>query len=231
MRTETFVCILLLCVSGTAAAQEWTEYVDTQNGFKLNFPGQPKVTETTWTSQMNYNLSARVYSTEKGRERYSLTVVDYSGLEQQAIERSKTCPPGNAQCRPNDGTGVGTALRVARRTRLGTFDGLLLESAVIDDCQGVAFAALLRAVHARREVVVHLRGPGGLGYLGLPRKIQLESVLRVDVLGPFLSSRGAGDTKQQNADECLRAHNVPSPAGFYFAAVIESTRMVLVFAS
>jgi len=54
MCTATFVCILLLCVSGTAAAQEWTEYVDTQNGFKLNFPGQPKVTETTWTSQMNY---------------------------------------------------------------------------------------------------------------------------------------------------------------------------------
>src|SRR5207249_5515793 len=134
-------------------------------------------------------------------------------------------------CRTNDRTGVGTALRVARRTRLGTFDGLLFESAVIDDCQGVAFAALLRAVHARREGVVHLRRPGGLGYLGLPRKIQLESVLRVDVLGPFLSSRGAGDTKQQNADECRRAHNAPSPAGFYFASAIESTPRVVAFAS
>ena len=109
MRTATFVCILLLCVSGTAAAQEWTEYVDTQNGFKLNFPGQPKVTETTWTSQMNYTLPGRVYSAEKGRERYSLTVVDYGGLEQQAIERSKTCPPGNAQCRPNAGPVIGPA--------------------------------------------------------------------------------------------------------------------------
>src|SRR5439155_7658304 len=123
-----------------------------------------------------------------------------------------------------------TALRVARRTRLGTFD-VLLESAVIDDCQGVAFAALLRAVHAPREGVVHLRGPDGLGYLGLPRKIQLESVLRVDVFGPFLSSRGAGDTKQQNANECRRAHNVSFSCGLYFAAVIDSTRMVLVFAS
>src|SRR5207249_1256082 len=92
-----------------AAAQEWTEYVDTQNGFKLNFPGQPKVTETTWTSQMNYTLPGRVYSAEKGRERYSLTVVDYGGLEQQAIERSKTCPPGNAQCRPNAGPVIGPA--------------------------------------------------------------------------------------------------------------------------
>ena len=37
----------------------------------------------------------------KGRERYSLTVVDYSSIEQQGIERAKTCPPGNANCRAN----------------------------------------------------------------------------------------------------------------------------------
>src|SRR5205814_7522539 len=29
-------------------------------------------------------------------------VIDYSGLEQQGIERSKTCPPGNQQCRGNN---------------------------------------------------------------------------------------------------------------------------------
>src|SRR5206468_9635706 len=107
-------------------------------------------------------------------------------------------------CGTNDRTGVRTALRVARWTRLGTFDSLLFESAVIDDCQGVAFAALLRAVHARRKGVVHLRCPGGFGYLRLPRKIQLESVLRVDVFGPFLSNCGARYTKQQNAKECCR---------------------------
>jgi hypothetical protein len=58
-----------------------------------------------------------VYSAEKGRERYSLTVVDYSSIEQQGIERSKTCPPGNENCRANApsalgagrGSGAGTA--------------------------------------------------------------------------------------------------------------------------
>ena len=109
MRVATLVCIVLLSISGTAVAQEWTEYVDTQNGFKVNFPGQPKVTETTWKSQMNYTLPARVYSADKGSEHYSMTVVDYSGLEQQGIERSKTCPPGNAQCRPNAGPVIGPA--------------------------------------------------------------------------------------------------------------------------
>jgi hypothetical protein len=93
--------VLILSMSAPAAAQEWEEYVSTQDGFKLNFPGQPKITETTWKSQLDYILPARVYSADKGREHYSMMVVDYSGLEQQGVERSKTCPPGNAQCRPN----------------------------------------------------------------------------------------------------------------------------------
>lgn len=107
MRASTFVIALLLSMSGPAAAQEWEEYVNTQDGFKVNFPGQPKVTETTWKSQMDYVLPARVYSVERGREHYSMTVVDHTSLEQQGIERSKTCPPGNAQCRENAGPVIG----------------------------------------------------------------------------------------------------------------------------
>jgi hypothetical protein len=80
------------------------EYVSKQDGFKIDFPGEPNVMETTWKSQLDYVLPARVYSADRGREHYSLTVVDYSGLEQQGIERSKTCPPGNQQCR---GTNIG----------------------------------------------------------------------------------------------------------------------------
>ena len=62
----------------------------------MNFPGQPEVRETTWTSQMDYILPARVYSAGRGSEHYSVTVVDYTDLERQGIERSTTCPPGNA---------------------------------------------------------------------------------------------------------------------------------------
>ena len=102
MRTTiAFVFALVLPLAGTAGAQEWDEYVNVQDGFKVNFPGAPRVTETSWTSQMNYTLPMRVYSAEKGRERYSLSVGDYSGIERQGIERAKTCPPGNANCRAN----------------------------------------------------------------------------------------------------------------------------------
>ena len=101
MRVIAVVFALTLSIAGAAAAQEWDEYVNVQDGFKVNFPGKPQVREGTWTSQMNYTLPMRVYSAEKGRERYSLTVVDYSSIEQQGIERAKTCPPGNANCRAN----------------------------------------------------------------------------------------------------------------------------------
>jgi hypothetical protein len=101
MRVTTFVLALLVAVAGPSAAQEWDEFTSLQDGFRINFPGQPRVMATTWKSQLNFVLPARVYSAEKGAERYSVTVVDYSGNEQHGIERAKTCPPGNANCRAN----------------------------------------------------------------------------------------------------------------------------------
>jgi len=101
MRVRVIVFAAVLLVPGLAIAQEWDEYTSPQDGFRLNFPGKPTVTETTWTSQMNYVLPARVYLAVKGNERYSITVVDYSGIEQMGVERAKSCPPGNANCRAN----------------------------------------------------------------------------------------------------------------------------------
>lgn len=102
MRLTGLVVALLLTASGPAAAQEWIEYVNAQDGFKANFPGQPRVTEGTWTSQYGYELPMRVYSAETEGERYSTTVVDYSGIEQIGLERMQDCPPGGAYCRAGD---------------------------------------------------------------------------------------------------------------------------------
>src|SRR5262245_48761960 len=107
MRATPFALALMLSIAAPAIAQEWDLYTNVQDGFKINFPGQPKISEITWTSQLNYSLPARVYSAEKGRERYSLTVVDYSSIEEQGIERSKTCPPGNQNCRANAPSALG----------------------------------------------------------------------------------------------------------------------------
>ena len=101
MRVTALVFASVLAASGSAVAQEWVEYVNTQDGFKLNFPSQPRVTETTWTSQLDSRSSSARVQRRQGPRALPMTVVDYAGLEQQGIERSKTCPPGNAQCRPN----------------------------------------------------------------------------------------------------------------------------------
>ena len=109
MRTIVWGFALVLSVSGPAVAQGWEEYTNTQDGFRANFPGQPNVMETTWTSQLDYILPARVYSVDKGREHYSVTVVDYTPLEQQGIERSETCPPGTRSGRANAPPALGPA--------------------------------------------------------------------------------------------------------------------------
>ena len=41
--------ILLLSLSTPASAQEWIEYVSKEDRFTGNFPGQPRVTQTTYT--------------------------------------------------------------------------------------------------------------------------------------------------------------------------------------
>jgi len=95
---------LLLTMPGVAAAQDWDVYVSRQDSFVVNFPGQPRISEITWQSQLGYTLPGRVYSAEKGKERYALTVIDYTPLEEQGIARWKACPPGNSQCRDGGAT-------------------------------------------------------------------------------------------------------------------------------
>jgi hypothetical protein len=82
MRMTALVVGLVLAISDSSAAQEWDLYTNIADGFNINFPGQPRITETTWVSQLDYKLPARIYSADKGDEHFSVTVVDYSGIEQ-----------------------------------------------------------------------------------------------------------------------------------------------------
>ena len=84
--------VLVLAMSGTSFGQDWTEYSSTEDRFAITFPGQPKVTETTWLSQYRAILPARVYTGTQGSGRYSVTVVDYTPVERLLTERSRTLP-------------------------------------------------------------------------------------------------------------------------------------------
>jgi hypothetical protein len=96
--TLLIAAALVLSPVAPVFAQEWDEFVFVDDGFKVNFPGPPRMENTTWESQYRYTLPARVYSASRGAERYLVTVVDYRGLEKLGVERSKQCPPAAETC-------------------------------------------------------------------------------------------------------------------------------------
>jgi protein tyrosine phosphatase (PTP) superfamily phosphohydrolase (DUF442 family) len=100
MRVTLFAAVCVLaCAAGVSAQQDtWTEFVSREDGFRITFPGLPNVQTITWTSQMGYPLPARVFTVDRGREHYSVTVADYRGLEKQGIAKSQSCTPGAETC-------------------------------------------------------------------------------------------------------------------------------------
>jgi hypothetical protein len=74
---------LMVCLAGPAYAQEWTEYVNKEDGFTVNFPGQPQVQGSTWPSEYGMTFPGRVYTAQRGAEKYSVTVIDYRDAEKQ----------------------------------------------------------------------------------------------------------------------------------------------------
>src|SRR5437764_15308563 len=98
---------IVLALSTSAAAQEWTEFTSPEDRFSCNFPGMPTITETTWTSQFGAVLPARVYSGAQGSGKYSITVVDYNPIKRLLVERSVSCPPGTETCQGLHDWGIG----------------------------------------------------------------------------------------------------------------------------
>ena len=89
---------LVLFLSGPLFAQEWIEFASREDRFTANFPVQPKITETTYRSQHEADLPARVYSATQGQSRYSVTVVDYNQAQRILTEKAKSCPAGAEPC-------------------------------------------------------------------------------------------------------------------------------------
>jgi hypothetical protein len=98
---------LVLAISGPSFAQDWVEFASREERFTCIFPAQPKVTETTWSSEYGAVLPARVYSATQGQSRYSLTVVDYKPVERLLVEKSKSCPAGAETCQGIGDWGLG----------------------------------------------------------------------------------------------------------------------------
>ena len=96
VRLSLSLFALLLSISGPAVAQDWDLYTNNENGFKVDFPSAPRMTQTTFKSEYGADLPAHVYSASRGSERYSVTVVDYTEAPRLLDEKAKaTCRPGD----------------------------------------------------------------------------------------------------------------------------------------
>jgi hypothetical protein len=77
---------LALFVSGAACAQEWDIYVNRENFFSLNLPGEPTMTEVPYKTAKGTTLNARIFTAIAPASsilagKYTLTVVDYSNAK------------------------------------------------------------------------------------------------------------------------------------------------------
>jgi hypothetical protein len=114
MRTTTLVLAVILSVSGAAAAQEFEEYQNNADGFKITIPGKPVMTTTTFMSEHGYSLPTHVYTLNRGREHYSITVVDYRPIEEMGKQRARDCKERTQICMGNANTGPGFWLHDVR---------------------------------------------------------------------------------------------------------------------
>src|SRR5262245_66173088 len=89
---------VVLVMSSTLVAQEWIEFASRDDRFTCNFPTQPKITQTTYRSQHEADLPARIYSASQGQSRFSVTVVDFNQAQRILTEKSKSCPAGAEPC-------------------------------------------------------------------------------------------------------------------------------------
>ncbi len=78
---------LVLSFAGAALAQaEWAEFVDRDDHFTVNFPGEPMKTALQYKTAKGTTLTANLYKAEDRRGQYLMTVVDYrtASPEEQA---------------------------------------------------------------------------------------------------------------------------------------------------
>ena len=72
MPLKALISVSILLLSSSAFAQDWTEYINKEDGFRVDFPGQPTITTTTFKSMRRGFARARLL-----RRPWSRPLFDY----------------------------------------------------------------------------------------------------------------------------------------------------------
>jgi hypothetical protein len=123
MRFVTLVSAVVVCLSTAAYAQAWSEYINREEFFTVNFPGNPAVKEIPYKTEKGTALKAKVFTANAPAGsitagRYAMTVVDYSSAQAElataVAEASKVYrAKGNATY---DDTGNVDRIKTQRQT-------------------------------------------------------------------------------------------------------------------
>ena len=93
MRAVSLIpAIVALFLSSAASAQVWEEYVNRDEFFQVNMPGEPTVTEAPYRTVKGTNLTAKVFSGLRacGLDHGRHISGDGGGLQQRA-GRTRRC--------------------------------------------------------------------------------------------------------------------------------------------
>ena len=91
MKFIPLIATTALMVTVPAAAQDWMTLTVTEDGFRANYPGEPKVESITYDTEFHLGLPGRVYRASDALGRYATTVVDYRDSQRLHDERSAKC--------------------------------------------------------------------------------------------------------------------------------------------
>ena len=132
-------------------SQERSPYVALEDLFSIDFPGEPTVHESTYTTELGIVLPARVYTAEDSAGRYSVTVVDWrdtDALYETLLDGCQDCD----EAMPNDirGSALHAAFGLLERGGAATY----LAQNTVEEVRGVR-VHLLNEDGSRTAAVSH----------------------------------------------------------------------------
>ena len=98
---------LVLVLPGVTYAQGWIKYVNEEDQFIVNFPGEPELLQVDYITEAGATIPSRIYSVENGDRRYAITVVDYSMAEEAHVARCRRLEVETGRVSPNQCSGNG----------------------------------------------------------------------------------------------------------------------------
>ncbi len=85
-RAATIFSLVAIFLSGPAFAQDWGEYINTDERFGVNIPGQPEQSEETFQTNSGMSYPARVFTASDAAGTYTVTVVNYPDVSHEVYQ-------------------------------------------------------------------------------------------------------------------------------------------------